>query len=148
MSGQIKNILDSILSKENDWKFQLLDIWPKMVGSLGTKMLLEKIQEDAITVGVYDPHWMQELFLMSNIIINKINKELKTTKIKKIKFKIVEASSTRSWDVYRTNKTQDADINNIKIDIRYQKILNTIVDNELKNCMEKYLKICINNENN
>ncbi len=65
----------------------LLSQWSAILGSLTTKVRLEKIQDDTLTLGVYDACWMQELYLLSPLLITTINQNLDQPRIKHLRFK-------------------------------------------------------------
>lgn len=90
MTLAVKNVLDSMLQTDQNWRLQLFAAWPAIVGSLKTRMRLDKIQEDTVIIGVYESHWMQELFLLSRVLISSINKNLSEPYIKHIRFKLIE----------------------------------------------------------
>lgn len=90
MAEEIKNIISSILSNQNDWKIKLLQSWPEIIGQLKSKVVLEKINDDSLVIGVYDSCWLQELYLLSPILLKKINKKLETQSFKRLRFKQVD----------------------------------------------------------
>lgn len=83
----VKNLLHTYLNHEADWKLSLIKNWPEIIGSLGTKVSLEKVHEDTVVLAVYDSCWMQELYLLSPVLINSINKSLDQPRIKQVRFK-------------------------------------------------------------
>src|SRR5690349_13440966 len=89
MTIQIKNILEDILGQgnNNSWQLHLIKNWSSIIGKLSTKVKLEKISNDTIVLGVYDSCWMQELYLLSDELLKKINSKLDEPKIKQIRFK-------------------------------------------------------------
>ncbi len=87
----LKNLLNSYISTntESDWKLKLIKEWPEIIGTLSTKVTLEKVHEDTIVLGVSDSCWMQELYLLSPVLINSINQKLDRPYIKQVRFKSV-----------------------------------------------------------
>lgn len=83
----LKNLLQTYLDHETDWKLSLIKNWPEIIGSLGSKISLEKVHEDTIVLAVYDSCWMQELYLLSPVLIASINKKLDQPRIKQVRFK-------------------------------------------------------------
>ena len=57
MAIPIQKILEELLSQNDNWQLQLLQNWPAIVGSIGTKVQLLKIQEDTLVIGVLDSCW-------------------------------------------------------------------------------------------
>jgi hypothetical protein len=86
----IEQALGSLFKKSNDnqfWKAHLLQNWPAVVGSLASKMMIHKIYEDSITLGVYELCWMQELYILSPMIQKNINEFLGVQQIKTVRFR-------------------------------------------------------------
>ncbi len=83
----LKNILDTIICSKKSWKTDLLYNWNDIIGTLANKVHIEKIDEESITLGVFHSSWMQELYLLSPLIIKTINKRLEHPYIKQIRFK-------------------------------------------------------------
>lgn len=96
MAVAIKDIIPHILEKQADWRVALARDWHKIVGSLGTRTCLEKIFEDTAIIGVYESHWMQELYLLSSDIRDLLNSMLPTPRIKHVRFKLVEERKKRA----------------------------------------------------
>lgn len=87
MAQSVKNILDHLLSQQDNWQLQLLNNWPAIVGSIKTKVHLLKIDADMLTIGVQDSCWLQELYLLSPLLIATINQKLDQPRIKQLRFK-------------------------------------------------------------
>jgi hypothetical protein len=89
MPKPIGSFLTNVIPEEHLWKLKLFGCWKSIIGNLQSKVRIEKIADDSITLGVMHATWAQELFLISPIIKNKINDALKEEKIKTIHFRIV-----------------------------------------------------------
>ncbi len=63
--------------------------WPEIVGQLASKVTIEKIYAESVTLGVYDSYWMQELYLLSPTLVETINRNLDQHRIKQVRFKLV-----------------------------------------------------------
>ena len=50
-------------------------------------MHLEKIEGNTLIIGVYQASWLQELYLLSTVLLKTINNNLKYPYIKKLRFK-------------------------------------------------------------
>lgn len=99
----IKNILDSLLQptvRTESWKLNLIKNWPIIVGNLHEKVFLQKINATSVVLGVYDSSWMQELYLLSKLILKKINSNLDRPRIETLRFQCIESSYAQT----RTNK--------------------------------------------
>ena len=89
MARLLKSLLKQVLEKD-DWRMVLARQWDQVIGSLKTRIRLEKIYNDTLVIGVYEYHWMQELYLLSPELCQKINQFLKEDRIARIRFKLVE----------------------------------------------------------
>ncbi|BDC34924.1 hypothetical protein Noda2021_08820 [Candidatus Dependentiae bacterium Noda2021] len=76
MTTPIKNILNTLFDNNNTWQLRLLANWDDIIGHMQTKVQLLKILDDTLILGVVDACWMQELFLLSNLLIKTINQNL------------------------------------------------------------------------
>lgn len=87
MASPLKNLLQTIINPEKNWKTILLYQWRDIIGNLHNKVHIEKIYDDTLVLGVFHSSWMQELYLLSPLIIKKINEKLEHPHIKQIRFK-------------------------------------------------------------
>lgn len=69
-------------------KLILFKNWKKIVGTLNTHICLEKVEGNIAIIGVYEAHWMQELYLMSNLLLKLINSNFDSKRITAIKFRL------------------------------------------------------------
>jgi hypothetical protein len=86
----IEQTLSSLFKKSNDnqfWKVNLLQNWSKIVGTMASKVMIHKVYERSITLGVYELCWMQELYILSPMIQKKINDFLGSQQIQTIRFR-------------------------------------------------------------
>lgn len=90
MAVALRDVIPLVLDKQHDWRVALARDWHLIVGTLATRTCLEKIYDDTIIIGVYESHWMQELYLLSSDIKDSINSILKAPRINHIRFKLVE----------------------------------------------------------
>jgi len=96
MTMVIKEALEQVLGSYDDWRFKLLKSWSVCIGPLHAHVRLERIYNDVLVLGVYDIHWMQELYMLSRTILASINQLLGAQHITELKFKIVERPRRRS----------------------------------------------------
>jgi hypothetical protein len=132
MHQSIKTILEAIIDTQNNWKMKLLTQWPTILGQLGTKVSCEKIDEDALTLGVKESCWMHELYVLSPVIIDKINQNLDHPRIKRVFLKQMHMSrssrkqepqhSTKKHRVVTFSRTEHAALEKI-CDKKLQKVL-------------------------
>jgi len=96
MRQNIKQLLAAILPSAKDWKTNLLHNWRSIIGPLHKKMTIEKIGDDIIVFGVHDSCWMQELYLLSPLLLQTVNKSLDRPYIKQVRFKRAKKRKTHS----------------------------------------------------
>lgn len=113
--------------------------WELIFGKLNSKVKLEKVDKHTITLSVTDSSWMQELHLLSNVLIDKINKYLKETVIKKIKLKITEDKKIKKQNI---KQEQTIILKPIKLNSRESLALDKIEDKELAKQLKKFLIKC------
>lgn len=102
MARHISDLLSSISSQNTAlWQYRLLDQWPTIIGDLGKNIVLQKINKDSIVLGVNDSCWLQELYLLSPLILDLVNKTLDQPYIKRIHFRLI----TRKKVVQKSNIT-------------------------------------------
>ena len=87
MALNLKELLHALIHPEKNWKTNLLYQWHDIVGSLHSKVRIEKIYDDTLILGVFHSCWMQELYLLSPLLIKTINEKLDQPYIKQIRFK-------------------------------------------------------------
>lgn len=88
MPKNIKDLLPTLLKTDN-WKLTLLSQWSAIFGPLANKVHLEKIHDDTLILGVVDSCWLQELYLLSPLLLTTINETLDQNRIKQLRFKTI-----------------------------------------------------------
>lgn len=140
MAVLIKEIVPALFQQKQGWHTVLLAHWEEIVGSLKTRVRLEKIQDDTLIIGVYESHWMQELYLLSHLLIDTINQFLGESRIKKLHFKLVEERK-------RTPKKIAAFVPKEKAEVvlthAQKRALETIVDGQLKDALIQFWSRCV-----
>jgi hypothetical protein len=92
----LKDLLPNIINPEKNWKTDLLFRWQEIIGPLHTKVRIEKIQSDILFLGVFHSCWMQELYLLSPLLIKTINEKLDQPHIKQIRFKQISLKKDKT----------------------------------------------------
>lgn len=87
MFKSLKTVIATTIGQPQCWKKKLLADWPTIVGNLHSRMHLEKVYDDTLIIGVYDSSWLNELYLLSNVLIKTINQSLEKPYIKNVRFK-------------------------------------------------------------
>lgn len=141
MAQSVKTILDSYFSSQENWKIQLLNNWDTIIGKLKDHVCLEKIYNDALILGVYNSHWMQELYLLSHVILKTINDALDKPRIKKIHFKFIETKKKKR-ESKQTKSVQLQPETSIIIARKDLLALEKISDEQLRSVLHDFLIRC------
>lgn len=138
MPKTLKSLLPSFIATPNSWQLQLLNNWATIVGNLATKVTLEKIEKETLVLGVYDACWMQELYLLSPLLIDTINQNLDQPRIKQLRFKraVVKKKIVQSHDKDMPYPLQRL------LTARERAALEKIEDPQLRNALQQFLMRC------
>ncbi len=142
MFKSLKTVLSSSFSlSTNSWKTKLLTDWPAIVGNLHDKITLEKIHGDTIIIGVYDVSWLQELYMLSAVLLKTINGHLDKPYLKKIRLKYTTKKST---PVIIPKKKIKAPLERKKIPLNSLEsgALLKIKDKEMRDALHLFLSRC------
>lgn len=139
MAKPLKNLLQAIFKNEH-WKIKLLSEWNLIAGNLSNKMRLEKIDGSTLIIGVYQASWLQELYLLSSVLKQTINRHLGSDYIKQLRFK--HASTQKKKETPNVQKTETRPVKKIVLSTNEQTALNTVKDEELKKALHSFLSRC------
>jgi hypothetical protein len=139
MAYHIKDLLKNYIQQSDNWKLCLLQQWPNIFGNLSTQVTLEKIQEDTIVLGVYDSCWMQELYLLSPLLLKKINATLDSPHITQVRFKKVGRPKQVRTALQHPPKRVSR---SVTLSTREQSVLTSIKDPQLRAALEAFLIRC------
>jgi len=139
MAHQLKKLLPTIFNQHNDWKFKLLTNWPSIVGNIETHVRLEKIDHDTLVLSVQDSCWLQELYLLSPLLIKTINKTLDEPRIKYLRFKTAGVQYKKKR---KENKQDTPVIKKVVLNKKEEEALNMVEDEQLKKVLKSFLIRC------
>ncbi|MDP3889280.1 MAG: DciA family protein [bacterium] len=139
MTHHIKQFLANITQSHSDWKTQLLHNWSQIIGTLHTKVTIEKIHQDTLVLGVYDSCWLQELYMLSPMLLKRINEQLDKPYLKHLQFKQARRIKKRTAD---TKQEKKSTLTTITLTSVEQKALAQLNDPELKEVMKAFLIRC------
>jgi len=139
MAHKIEQLLDKIFSWNQSWHHTLIRDWHAIIGPLHSKVQLEKIETDTLVLGVYDSCWMQELYLLTPLLLRTINQKLDRPRIKQLRFKTVgkrqlKQGSARTPEV-RKNRL-------VELNKREQEALKQVEDPQLQEALKRFLIRC------
>lgn len=135
----MKSLVQNIFKEQDNWKIRLLKIWPEVLGHMNTKIHLEKIEDDCLVLGVSDSCWMQELYMLSPLLLATINKKLDVPRIKHLRFKKVGIRN-RSVKLPATRRRDPFIIT--PLSPKEELALTRIKDPELSNYLKDFLRRC------
>jgi len=138
MTQHIKNFLKQFVSK-SDWKLDLIAKWPMIIGTLNDKVTLEHVDETSITLGVNNSSWMQELYLLSPMLRDIINKHLDKPRIKDIRFKNV---TFKAKDIPQSTLIPHKKNKPVTLSSKELETLNNIKNAELRDVLKQFLIRC------
>lgn len=115
--------------------------WDEMVGKRVAKHSMpESLTDGLLVITVSDPIWMQQLQFMKEMIINKVNENLKESLVKKIYFKLGECISPLKVE---NEDTKSNEWSSIKLsDDHLEKInfaVKDIKDSDLQKSIERLM---------
>jgi len=139
MTKSIKDLLPTILQEHNNWKFTLLNAWQDIFGSLSSKVHLERIHEDTLILGVQDSCWLQELYLLSPVLLKTINKTLDQPRIKHLRFKTIGVKKIKPLSVLKKKQEQKIEI---PLTAQESSALQQLKDKQLSQALRNYLLRC------
>jgi hypothetical protein len=139
---ELKSIINALPHFKNNWKFTLLHEWPSIIGSLGSKISLEKITDNTVVLGLIDSCWMQELYLLTPLVQSLINKSLDKPRINKILFK--QKNNFKQKCSYVNNKKEKKImITHIPVTSKESAALAHIEDHELRHFLTQFRNRCL-----
>jgi hypothetical protein len=138
MPKHVHTFLSSLLPKQENWKVQLLSNWQSIMGNLHTKVQLEKIYEDTLVLGVHNSAWLQELYLLSPMLLSTINQKLDQPRIKHLRFKQAgtRLEAIKKGDL-KTNQRREVILNADE-----HAALNKMKDPQLREALKAFLIRC------
>lgn len=138
MAVYLKELLHNLINPEKNWKTDLLYRWRDIIGSLHTKVRIEKINNDTLVLGVFHSCWMQELYLLSPLLIKTINEKLDQPYIKEIRFKQVCLKKEK----LKMSRLQATAKKNVILSKEDERTLAKIVDPTLRDALKAFRIRC------
>lgn len=135
----INQVLDGFFKQQGNWKCYLMANWRTIMGPIALHTCIEKIDHDTLVIGVCDSVWMQELFTLSQVILNKINHTLEHPYLKKIRFKMTTQKKCSHKSLCKNTYFQYP---KHQLTIKEKQALQSIPDQELSIALEQFLMRC------
>lgn len=141
MASAIDLVVRKFLQKHgHTWQMYLIQNWRTILGNLHTRVCLEKVQGDTLVVGVYDSHWMQELFLLQSMLVDMINAHFDQPYIKTIRLKLANQAEKSKKKSY-THKVAKSHVP-VTITKKHQEALSQVKDEQLQQILAQLLQHC------
>lgn len=138
MPKHVHTFLSSLIPNQENWKVHLLSNWQTIMGKLHTKVQLEKIYDDTLILGVHNAAWLQELYLLSPMLLATINQTLDQPRIKHLRFK---QAGTRI-DQRKKSNAPIKQHTNVILTQEEQAALHTMKDPHLRDALKAFLIRC------
>jgi len=138
MSHSLKNLVETLINPDKNWKVTLLYKWQDIIGGLHKKVQIEKIQDDILILGVFHSSWMQELYLLSPLLLKTINEKLEYPYIKQIRFKYISKKNT----VIKKKMMKMEYKKDIQLNTKEEQILTKINDPILREALRAFRIRC------
>jgi hypothetical protein len=145
MAYSIKMILNDFFNQQDNWRSNLLNAWPSIIGDLHTQVQIEKIYDDMLIVGVRNSCLMQELHLLSEVFIKAINEKLDQPRVKKIRFKSTHYTQKNKKTTTKHNQIPG---NTIELSTKEHDALSKITDSALRTALQLFLIRCHHEQKN
>lgn len=144
MALPIKQFIESLIHKSKDWKINLLYAWPSIIGSLNDKVHIEKIDDDSLTLAVSHSCWIQELHLLSPLLLKTINEKLDLPRIKHIRFK--QAGNKKKKQT-KNNTAKKRQSTYSQLTAKDERALTKIIDPALRDTLKMFRFRCYQEQN-
>ena len=102
-------------------------------------MSLQKINTTSVVLGVHDSSWIQELYLLSKLILKKINSHLDKPRIETLRFQCIEKKES----VVKKKFTSISIKKNIELKPQESMALRKINDPQLSAALQGFLQRCL-----
>ncbi|MEX0672273.1 MAG: DUF721 domain-containing protein [Candidatus Babeliales bacterium] len=137
MAKPIQALLSQFIVADQQWKTELLQQWDALMGNLAQHVTIIKIEQQTLLLGVYDSSWMQELHLLSEMLLIKINAQYEAPRIKKLRFILTKKARSK-----KAPAPIAASKKILALSAQEEKTLNNIEDPELKIVLKEFLVRC------
>jgi len=137
----LKQMVGTFLQpQEKAWQAYLIQNWATIMGSLHSRVRLEKIQGDTVVMGVYDSHWMHELFMLTPTLIATINRHLDEPHVRQVRLQLVRKKIQGLSGP--APKKRVAPRRAPVTTPRHERALKEVVDPQLKEILRRFLQQC------
>jgi hypothetical protein len=139
MAQSLKSLLTTLVEPDNNWKLMLLNNWKTIIGTMSEHVCIEKVHEDTVVLVVTDSCWLQEIYMLSQLILRKINQSLDQPRIKHLRFK---QAGIRKKRVVPTQPQREKKYVSVALSPQERAALKKIDDPQLSAALEQFLIRC------
>ena len=141
---RLGNVLQGILKKHNIFfdseEQRLLEVWQKAVGpKISAQTRPDRLKRNTLFVKVSSSVWMQQLHILKQEIIEKINELLGKELIKNVHFSIGEIPSAMPTNSYSLSFSPDSYPLRDKDRKLIEKSISSVEDPELKEILRRVM---------
>jgi hypothetical protein len=141
---KIDAIIPNLFDQEHQWKYQLLSNWRNIFGTMSDKLYLERINNDVLILAVYDACWMQELYSLSPLLLDTINKTFDKPYIKQLRFK--RAGIRPKKEQKNTGYEKHVTYKPYTLTYQEERALASVKDTQLAKALRDFLTRCYNEQ--
>lgn len=136
----LKDILTKTMPQES-WKLTLLSEWPVIMGTLACRVRIEKIEGSTLILGVQTASWMQELYLLSSVLLKTINTHLGKPYVQKLIFKTAGFKKKETKPLQPTRPTT-VKYEPVPLSFSQKQALAAIQDSGLRDALREFFYRC------
>jgi hypothetical protein len=144
MPQKIDAIIPRVFDPEHQWKYKLLSNWHAIFGKMSDKVYLERINNDVLVLAVYDACWMQELYTLSPLLLDVINKIFDRPYVKHLRFK--RAGIRPQKKLGRLYNNRPLQYTPHTLTPREERALASVKDAQLAEVLRDFLTRCYNEQ--
>lgn len=140
MSTRIKSVINNLFaSNATSWQTYVLTNWKTIIGDLHTHVCVEKIENTTLVLGVHDSCMLQELYLLSSLLLERINKNLEKPYIKQIRLKMATHAAP---SVFKQKVPVLSKYKKLELSPAQERALEAIADVELRQALTAFFIRC------
>lgn len=124
---------------QDSWRITLMREWPTLLGPLSNRVSIEAITDATLVLGVSDACLMQELYLLSPLIVTTVQKSIGNSYIKQVRLKRTEIVTHQK--LYTTSPRSSVK-KAVSLTRSEAHALESINDTELKEALRMYCIRC------
>lgn len=138
----LNSLIATFVARDVPWHIALVHDWKIIVGDLAEHMRCEKVDGGCVTIGVYDPRWMQELYCMQHVIMERMNQHFGAHHVRAIRFVLTRGDLSKKITNREKKVARSEPIKKRPLSAHEQRALEKITDDQLRASLTKFLIRC------